>query len=147
MMMLICKHNSAQQWFTAPYLLKLETQYKLSQQGINDVLSWNDSIYEAVHRKLQISVEETFVGRTIYEWCYWWHWIHFIGHIARLKRNANTQYNNESFHRLIWDRRLKEIFVGRTCLEVAVFDTTIVYNDGERGRSRIFDNLRIKPGH
>ena len=34
----------------------------------------------------------------------------------------------------------------RSLLDVHV-DTTIVYNDGERGRSRIFDNLRIKPGH
>ena len=35
-------HSFAQQWFTAPYLLKLETQNKLSQQRINDVESFND---------------------------------------------------------------------------------------------------------
>ena len=32
-------HYSIQQWFTASYLLKLETQYKMPQQGINDVVS------------------------------------------------------------------------------------------------------------
>ena len=32
-------HYSIQQWFTASYLLKLETQYKMPQQAINDVVS------------------------------------------------------------------------------------------------------------
>ena len=61
--------------------------------------------------------------------------------------HGGTQNTNEAFHHLIWDRCPKEIFVGRTRLEVAVCDATIVYNDGEGARSRIFDHLSMKPGH
>ena len=61
--------------------------------------------------------------------------------------HEGTQNTNESFHHLIWDRCPKHIFVGRTRLEIAVFDATVVYNDGERATASIFDNLSMKPGH
>ena len=60
--------------------------------------------------------------------------------------HGGTQNTNESFHDLIWDRCQKEIFIRRMRLEVTVFDARIVYNDGERPRPRIFDNLTMNPG-
>ena len=53
---------------------------------------------------------------------------------------------NESFHNLIWDRWPKTTFVGKDRLEIAVYDATIVYNDGEMKRCDIFKELGLKVG-
>ncbi|KAK3755535.1 hypothetical protein RRG08_012757 [Elysia crispata] len=45
--------------------------------------------------------------------------------------HGGTQNANESFHNLIWDRCSKTTFVGKDRLQIAVFDGTIVFNDGE----------------
>ena len=38
------------------------------------------------------------------------------------------------------------MFVGRKRLESAVFDATVMYNDGEMGRMDIFSNLGLAKG-
>lgn len=50
--------------------------------------------------------------------------------------HGGTQNSNESFHNVIWTRCPKEVFVGKTRLELAVADSVIVFNDGEVGMLR-----------
>ena len=59
-----------------------------------------------------------------------------------MSRNAN-----ESCHNLIWDRCPKTTFVGRDRLQIAVFDGTIAFNDGEIQRCEVFKKLRLKVGY
>ena len=60
--------------------------------------------------------------------------------------HGGTHNSNESFHLLIWNHCPKSVFVGRTRLEVAVYDAAIVYNDGEMGRLPIFQMLGLEQG-
>ena len=55
--------------------------------------------------------------------------------------HGGTQNANESLHNMIWMRCPKTVFVGRTRLEIAVFDAVSVFNEGERGRLRMFELL------
>jgi hypothetical protein len=57
--------------------------------------------------------------------------------------HGGTQNPNESFHHLIWERCPKNIFVGRTRLQLSVYDAAIVYNEGELGRLPVFDALNL----
>lgn len=57
--------------------------------------------------------------------------------------HGGSQNTNESFHNLIWLRCPKTGFVGRTRLELAVNDATIVYNEGEVSRMTIFRALHL----
>ncbi|CAG5121444.1 unnamed protein product [Candidula unifasciata] len=60
--------------------------------------------------------------------------------------HGGTQNTNESFHNSIWQRCPKTGFVGRPRLTLAVYDATVVFNDGERGRIPIFENLGMPSG-
>ena len=60
--------------------------------------------------------------------------------------HGGTQNANESFHQLIWKRCPKTTFVGKKRLEIAVYDATIVYNEGELGRRDIFSFLGLETG-
>ena len=57
--------------------------------------------------------------------------------------HGGTQNTNESYHHLIWERCPKTIFVGRSRLELAVSDATIVYNKSELSRLTIFQALDL----
>ncbi|KAK3709043.1 hypothetical protein RRG08_055204 [Elysia crispata] len=46
----------------------------------------------------------------------------------------------------VWDRCPKAVFVGRDRLEIAVFDATIVYNEGGSGRLDVFRKLGLSVG-
>ena len=61
--------------------------------------------------------------------------------------HGGTQNTNESFHNLVWERCPKTTFVGRRRLELAVYDATIVYNEGETPRMAVFRKLGFQPGH
>ena len=61
--------------------------------------------------------------------------------------HGGTQNANESLHNMIWMRCPKTVFVGRTRLEIAVYDAVSVFNEGERGRLRVFELLGLKCGH
>ena len=56
---------------------------------------------------------------------------------------GGTQNVNESFHHLVWERCPKSTFVCRDRLEVAVSDTTIVFNEGGVGRCAVFEKLGL----
>ena len=60
--------------------------------------------------------------------------------------HGGTQNANESYHHLVWDRCPKAVFVGRDRLEIAVFDATIVYNEGGSGRLDVFRKLGLSVG-
>ena len=55
--------------------------------------------------------------------------------------NGGTQNTNESFYSVIWARRSKVMFFGRTreCLDVA--RANIVFSNGDRGRLPVFNEL------
>ena len=61
--------------------------------------------------------------------------------------HGGTLNANESLHNMIWMRCPKTVFVGRTRLEIAVFDAVSVFTEGERGRLRVFERLELKCGH
>lgn len=56
--------------------------------------------------------------------------------------HSGTQNNNESYHHVaslcIRNRCPKTIFCGRTHVELAVMDAAIMFNDGERQRTKVF---------
>ena len=60
--------------------------------------------------------------------------------------HGGTQNTNESFHNLIWQRCPKTGFVGRKRLRLAVADATIVFNDGEAGRTKVLTELGLPVG-
>ena len=57
-----------------------------------------------------------------------------------------TQNNNESLNGLIWKRCPKDVFVGRTTLELGVASAIISFNDGLGGVVKVFSELNISPG-
>ena len=60
--------------------------------------------------------------------------------------HGGTQNTNESFHNLVWERCPRTAFVGRRRLELAVYEATIVYNEGEMARMPVFSKLGFQPG-
>lgn len=60
--------------------------------------------------------------------------------------HGGTQNANESYHHVLWNHCPKEKFVGRQRLELAVADSTIVFNDGELGRLKVFQHLGLRIG-
>ena len=60
--------------------------------------------------------------------------------------HGGTQNTNESFHNLVWERCPKTAYVGRRRLELAVYEATIVYNEGETARLPVFSKLGFQPG-
>ena len=59
---------------------------------------------------------------------------------------GGSQNTNESFHNVIWTRCPKTTFVGRSRLELAVAEATVVYNDGEVGMMPIYNKLGLSCG-
>ena len=57
--------------------------------------------------------------------------------------HGGTQNANESVHNMIWTRCPKTVFVGRTRLEIAVYDAVSVFNEGERSRLKVFQLLGL----
>ena len=60
--------------------------------------------------------------------------------------HGKTQNNNESLNGLIWKRCLKDVFVGRTTLELGVASAIISFNNGLGGVVKVFSELNISPG-
>ena len=60
--------------------------------------------------------------------------------------HGETQNNSESINSVIWKRCPKDIFVGRTTLEIGVALAVINFNDGISGALKVFKNLKVKPG-
>jgi len=60
--------------------------------------------------------------------------------------HGKTQNNNEGINGVIWKRCPKDVFVGRSTLEIGVASAVIGFNDGAEGMLSIFDLLNISYG-
>ena len=57
-----------------------------------------------------------------------------------------TQNNNEALNQIIWQKCPKNIFVGRTVLEMDVSSAVLNFNSGFRGILDVFKVLKLEPG-
>ena len=57
-----------------------------------------------------------------------------------------TQNNNESINDLILKRCPKDVYVGRTVLEIGTASSVINFNEGFQGMPKVFKELNINPG-
>ena len=57
--------------------------------------------------------------------------------------HGQTQNNNESINGVIWKRCPKDIFVGRTTLEIGVASAVIRFNDGVSGVLKVLKTLKL----
>ena len=60
--------------------------------------------------------------------------------------HGGTQNTNESVHNLIWERCPETTFCGRSRVELAVDEATVVFNNHELRRVDIFQELNIETG-
>lgn len=60
--------------------------------------------------------------------------------------HGGTQYANEAYHHIIWNRCPKEVFVGIKRLELAVGTATLIFNDGERLLVTMFEEAGLPVG-
>ena len=61
--------------------------------------------------------------------------------------HGKTQINYESINNFIWKRCPKDIYVGRTVLEIGTASAVINFNDGFQGMLKVFQELGINPGN
>ena len=54
---------------------------------------------------------------------------------------AGKTQNKESINNLIWKRCLKDVYVGRTVLEIETASAVINFNEGFQGMIKVFKNL------
>ena len=59
--------------------------------------------------------------------------------------HGQTQNNNESLNGVIWKRFSKDVFVGRSTLEMGVASAVISFNDGLSGILKVMENLSMNP--
>ena len=59
--------------------------------------------------------------------------------------HGQTQNNNESLNSVIWKRCPKDVFVGRSTLEMGVASAVISFNDGQSGILKVMENLSMNP--
>ena len=60
--------------------------------------------------------------------------------------HGKTQNNNESINNLILKRCPKDVYVGRTVLEIGTPSAVINFNEGFQGMLKVFKELGINPG-
>ena len=61
--------------------------------------------------------------------------------------DGETQNANEALNGLIWKRCPKDVFVGKTILEIGVASAVLSFNEGENGLLKVFNELNINPGY
>ena len=61
--------------------------------------------------------------------------------------HGKTQNVKESINNIIWTRRPKRIYVGRSTLEMGVGSAVINFNDGGLGLIPVFESAGIDPGY
>ena len=59
--------------------------------------------------------------------------------------HGQTQNNNESLNSVIWKRCPKDVFVGRSTLEMGVASAVISFNDVQKGILKAIENLSMNP--
>ena len=60
--------------------------------------------------------------------------------------HGQTQNNNGSLNGVIWKRCPKDVYVGRSTLEMGVAFAVISFNDGQSGILKVMENLSMNPG-
>lgn len=67
---------------------------------------------------------------------------------ALLRRclKGKTQNANESYNNILWSVCPKKGFVGAKVIEIAAYEAALVYNDGNKSKSKVLENLKIFPG-
>ena len=60
--------------------------------------------------------------------------------------HGKTQNNNELINNLIWKRCPKDVYVGRTALEIGAASAVVNFNEGFQGMLKVFKELGINPG-
>ena len=61
--------------------------------------------------------------------------------------DGETQNVNEALNQIIWKKVPKDVFVGRTTLEIGVYSAIISYNDGFQGLKDVMKRCNLVPGH
>ena len=59
--------------------------------------------------------------------------------------HGQTQNNSESLNGVIRKRCPKDVFIGRSTLEMGVASTLISFNDGQSGILKVMENLTMNP--
>ena len=59
--------------------------------------------------------------------------------------HGQTQNNSESLNSVIRKRCPKDVFIGRSTLEMRVASTLISFNDGQSGILKVMENLTMNP--
>lgn len=60
--------------------------------------------------------------------------------------HGQTQNNNESLNGVIWKRCPKDIYIGRSVLEMSVSSAVISFNSGKRGILDVYGRCCLEPG-
>ena len=60
--------------------------------------------------------------------------------------DGETQNANEALNQVIWKRLPKDVFVGRSTLEIGVYSAIIGYNDGYEGLLKVIECCGLEPG-
>lgn len=60
--------------------------------------------------------------------------------------HGKTQNANESLNMVIWTRCPKEVFIGKTALQIGVYDAVSSFNDGEIPKVQVLTKMDIKVG-
>ena len=61
--------------------------------------------------------------------------------------HGRTQNVNEAFNAFVWKRPPKDIFVGKTVLDMSVASAVVSFNDGATGLFSIMEKIGIHVGH
>ena len=61
-------------------------------------------------------------------------------------QHGKTQNANESINQVIWQRCPKDVFVGRTALEIGVASAVLSFNDGHQSLVNVFEKLGMEAG-
>ena len=61
--------------------------------------------------------------------------------------HGKTQNNNESLNGMIWKRCPKDVFVGKTTIEIGVASAVLNFNDGSTSILDVITSLKMDPGY
>ena len=61
--------------------------------------------------------------------------------------HGRTQNFNEAFNAFVWKRAPKDVFVGKSVLDIAVAYAVVAFNDGAAGIINIMDKIGLYAGH
>ena len=60
--------------------------------------------------------------------------------------HGKTRNSNEAFHQIIWTKRPKSVYVGRTVVNLGVCSAVLAFNEGTEGIKIVIEKLGLKLG-